>query len=80
MIEAAGAMLLLPVFVSDYGLKGIWMAAFHSVSAFCNAGFDILGTADNDLSVSDGLFRKYPYKCGNYAADHHRRNRFSHLG
>ena len=43
LIEAAGAMLLLPVFVSDYGLKGIWMAAFHSVSAFCNAGFDILG-------------------------------------
>ena len=40
LIEAAGAMLLLPVFVSDYGLKGIWMAAFHSVSAFCNAGFD----------------------------------------
>ena len=47
LIEAAGAMLLLPVFVLDYGLKGIWMAAFHSVSAFCNAGFDILGTADN---------------------------------
>ena len=44
LIEAAGAMLLLPVFVSDYGLKGIWMAAFHSVSAFCNAGFDLLGT------------------------------------
>ena len=47
LIEAAGAMLLLPVFLMDYGLKGIWMAAFHSVSAFCNAGFDILGTADN---------------------------------
>ena len=40
-------MLLLPVFASDYGLKGIWMAVFHSISAFCNAGFDILGTADN---------------------------------
>ena len=47
LIEAAGAMLLLPVFASDYGLKGIWMAVFHSISAFCNAGFDILGTADN---------------------------------
>ena len=46
LIEAAGAMLLLPVFVSDYGLKGIWMAAFHSVSAFCNAGFDLLGTIE----------------------------------
>ena len=47
LIEAAGAMLLLPVFASDYGLKGIWMAVFHSISAFCNAGFDILGTAWN---------------------------------
>ena len=43
LIEAAGAMLLLPVFLMDYGLKGIWMAAFHSVSAFCNAGFDLMG-------------------------------------
>ena len=47
LIETAGAVLLLPVFLSDYGLKGIWMSVFHSVSAFCNAGFDILGTADN---------------------------------
>ena len=47
LIETIGAMLLLPVFLSDYGLKGIWMAVFHSISAFCNAGFDILGTVDN---------------------------------
>ena len=45
LIEAAGALLLLPVFLSDYGGKGIWLSVFHSVSAFCNAGFDILGTA-----------------------------------
>ena len=45
LIEAIGAVLLLPVFCRDYGLKGVWMAVFHSVSAFCNAGFDILGTA-----------------------------------
>ena len=45
LIEAAGALLLLPVFLADYGLKGIWLSVFHSVSAFCNAGFDILGTA-----------------------------------
>ena len=45
LIEAAGTLLLLPVFLSDYGLKGIWLSVFHSVSAFCNAGFDILGTA-----------------------------------
>lgn len=47
LIEMAGAILLLPFFLSDYGLKGSWMAVFHSVSAFCNAGFDILGTADH---------------------------------
>ena len=47
LIETIGAMLLLPVFLSDYGLKGVWMAVFHSVSAFCNAGFDILGTTEN---------------------------------
>ena len=44
LIETVGAMLLLPVFLSDYGLKGVWMAVFHSVSAFCNAGFDNLGS------------------------------------
>ena len=31
----------------DYGWHGIWMAVFHSISAFCNAGFDILGTNNN---------------------------------
>ena len=44
LIEAAGTVLLLPVFMGDYGKKGIWMPVFHSISAFCNAGFDILGT------------------------------------
>ena len=44
LIEAAGTLLLLPAFFSDYGGKGIWMSVFHSISAFCNAGFDILGT------------------------------------
>jgi len=29
----------------DYGIRGVWMALFHSVSAFCNAGFDLLGTS-----------------------------------
>ena len=42
-IEMAGALALLPVFYHDFGRKGIWMAVFHSISAFCNAGFDILG-------------------------------------
>lgn len=47
LIELIGALAMLPVFCHDYGWHGIWLAAFHSISAFCNAGFDILGTADN---------------------------------
>lgn len=46
IIEAIGALVMLPVFCKDYGVKGIWMAVFHSISAFCNAGFDILGTVE----------------------------------
>lgn len=45
-IELLGALLMLPVFVKDFGGRGIWMAAFHSVSSFCNAGFDLMGTAE----------------------------------
>ena len=54
LIEAAGTVLLLPVFMGDYGKKGIWMSVFHSISAFCNAGFDILGT---DSSMFPSLTR-----------------------
>lgn len=42
--ETAGALALMPVFIRDYGiLHGIWFSVFHSISAFCNAGFDLLG-------------------------------------
>ena len=47
LIELIGALAMLPVFCRDYGWRGIWMAVFHSISAFCNAGFDILGTNGN---------------------------------
>ena len=43
-LEIIGAICMLPVFWKDFGIKGIWMALFHSVSAFCNAGFDLMGT------------------------------------
>ncbi len=44
LIELMGAMLLAPTFCRDFGIaKGIWYAIFHSISAFCNAGFDLLG-------------------------------------
>ena len=44
LFELIGALAMMPVFVKDFGFKGIWMAFFHSISAFCNAGFDLMGT------------------------------------
>ena len=45
VIELIGAVLLCVRFVPLYGWKhGVWMALFHSVSAFCNAGFDLFGS------------------------------------
>lgn len=43
-VELLGAAVMAPVFCRDFGGKGIWMALFHSVSAFCNAGFDLMGS------------------------------------
>ena len=43
-VEAIGAVLLCGVFIPAYGVeRGIFMSVFHAVSAFCNAGFDIMG-------------------------------------
>lgn len=47
LIELIGALAMMPIFCKDFGVKGIWMAVFHSISAFCNAGFDIMGTPDS---------------------------------
>lgn len=44
IFELSGAVIMMPVLCKDYGFKGVWFAVFHSISAFCNAGFDILGT------------------------------------
>lgn len=44
LFEGIGAVILSLVFIEDFGLlKGIYLGIFHSVSAFCNAGFDLLG-------------------------------------
>lgn len=49
-IEFIGAILLFLVFSQDYSLsKAIYYSLFHSISAFCNAGFDLLG--DSSLTV-----------------------------
>lgn len=49
-IEGIGALLLMPVFMTKYGIRGTWMAVFHSVSAFCNAGFDLMGNQTGQYS------------------------------
>ncbi|MBR5730712.1 MAG: Trk family potassium uptake protein [Firmicutes bacterium] len=48
--ELIGALAMLPSFCSAFGSHGIWMAVFHSVSAFCNAGFDIMGNITGEYS------------------------------
>lgn len=55
-IEGTGALLLSIRFIPDYGVgRGLAYSAFHSISAFCNAGFDILGNGD-----SIGAYAKDP--------------------
>lgn len=43
VIEFVGALLYMTVFIPEFGLRGIWISIFTSVSAFCNAGIDIIG-------------------------------------
>lgn len=44
LIELIGAAIMAPTFIRDFGLaRGIWFAVFHSISAFCNAGIDLMG-------------------------------------
>ncbi len=47
IIEGVGALLYMTVFLPEFGVKGIWISVFTSVSAFCNAGIDII--AENSL-------------------------------
>ena len=44
LFELLGALAMMTVFVPEFGPRGVWLAVFHSVSAFCNAGFDLMGT------------------------------------
>lgn len=53
VIEMTGAILLAFVFCKDFGVgKGIWYAIFHSISAFCNAGFDLIGIREPFSSLT----------------------------
>lgn len=47
IVEGVGALLYMTVFIPEFGIKGIWISIFNSVSAFCNAGIDII--AENSL-------------------------------
>lgn len=55
IIEVTGAVIMMPVFVQSHGARGVWMAIFHSVSAFCNAGFDLMGTPDQKFASLTAL-------------------------
>ena len=58
IFEGVGALVMFPAFCSEFGFfKGVWYSVFHSVSAFCNAGFDLMGV-------------KTPYSSLTYFADH----------
>jgi len=60
IIELVGAVLMFPVFYRDFGIaKGIWYSLFHSISAFCNAGFDLMGVKGKFSSLtsySDNIY------------------------
>jgi trk system potassium uptake protein TrkH len=57
IFEAIGAAVLAIRFIPQFGiLRGLWYSVFHSVSAFCNAGFDVLGNGDSMMTYqSDPL-------------------------
>ena len=59
IFELAGTALMLPVFIPRFGIaKGIWYSVFHSISAFCNAGFDLMGAEAEYSSLT--AFRTNP--------------------
>lgn len=47
LVEGIGALLYMTVFVPEFGVKGIWISVFNAVSAFCNAGMDVI--SENSL-------------------------------
>lgn len=56
LIEGVGALLLAFDFVPRFGwAKGIYYSIFHSISAFCNAGFDLMGSETGQFSSLTGL-------------------------
>lgn len=53
IFELLGALFLSVRFIPDFGIaKGIWYSVFHSISAFCNAGFDLMGVLEPYCSLT----------------------------
>jgi trk system potassium uptake protein TrkH len=53
-VELSGAMILSIQFVPEFGWKGFYYGIFHAISAFCNAGFDVIGEGFRSLSDYNG--------------------------
>ena len=52
-VEGAGALILFFRFLPEFGVgKALWYGVFHSISAFCNAGFDILADVSYGGSIA----------------------------
>ncbi|MBR5473734.1 MAG: Trk family potassium uptake protein, partial [Clostridia bacterium] len=57
IIELLGAVAFSFVFCKEYGfIKGVWMSLFHSISAFCNAGFDLMGESAKFSSLTSYVY------------------------
>lgn len=53
IFEGIGALLLMIRFIPQFGVaEGIWYGIFHSISAFCNAGFDLMGKMEPYSSLT----------------------------
>lgn len=59
-IEVTGALILSTRFVPQYGLKGFYLGLFHSISAFCNAGFDLMSISGAGQFVSFTQYNNDP--------------------
>lgn len=64
VLEGVGAVLLSIRFIPQFGvLKGVWRGVFHAVSAFCNAGFDLMGGKTGPFTSMEG-YQNDPYVLG----------------
>lgn len=60
IVEGIGALLLSFAFVPRFGVaKGIYFAIFHSISAFCNGGFDLMGGTTGEFSSLTGYMSSW---------------------